>query len=529
MELKQPRGTPPITVALLLMAAGLASCAVERSTPRDAAGHAEPRDAGRPDAKVNARDAQVPLDAGIAAWQPALPMPRGTPCPADRMPPVLDEDSGVPSSGTTSPFVLSTKPQLGEVTATSARVWLRTDATADVCIEYWSSDAPNKRATVLGPRLEAAHDFTGVVALGGLLPSTRYAYQVLLAKPGASFALHATQALGFRTTVAAGTPGKMRIVFGADIAGGHGSGHAIFESMQAQQPDLVLLIGDLFYARGTDEGLDAYRGRARGTWSKPQLDTLAANVPTLGMWDDHDIVDNYYAGRSPRYAYARGAFDEYTAARNPPPVRPSELYFATTLGEVDLFVLDVRTHRTSNEAVDGPDKSMLGRAQRDDLKSWLLGSRGKVKILVSPVLFADHSTTRNDAWSAFAHEREDIFDFIVRHRIDNVLLLSGDQHWGAIFKLVRGDTRYAFYEFQATPLSKSPKSAPDVHGDDVVAVFGGDTLYGVVDVDTRPASASVSLTLCRGVQPCAAGAEPEPSTGSVPFTLHLPLAKIGLP
>jgi alkaline phosphatase D len=199
------------------------------------------------------------------------------------------------------------------------------------------------------------------------------------------------------------------------------------------------------------------------------------------------------------------------------------------VGEVGVFVLDVRTHRSANALPDGPDKSMLGTRQRDALFSWLAGSTEKVKIIASPVLFADHSETGEDAWSSYSHEREQIFKFIVDHRIDDVLLLSGDQHWAAIFKMTRGAAAnpYVVYEFQATPISKSPKAAPSVSGSDVVTTVGSHSVYGVVDIDTRSSPVPIALTLCVGGAPCDAGRERAPGEGGAPFTLHLTSKDLG--
>ncbi len=528
---------PPDTTSprwALLASFAFFACAGDKPAPsKDAAVQHADANARRDGQSVDATlvDAHVPVDAGAAPWKPPARAFSTAPCPSERRPSTHEEDAGASSSDDglpgANPIALSMLPQLGEVTSISARVWLRSETAADVCFEYWPRLAPEQRTYVLGPRLAAEHDFTGVVAPGALQPATHYEYRVLLAEPDGTFTMNAARS-SFRTAAPVGKPGKVRIIFGGDIAGGRGSRNDVFTRMQAHEPDLVLLIGDLFYAGASDLTLDDFRQRSRGTWSKPQLAALAARVPTLGMWDDHDIFDNYYAGKTPLYVPARRAFDEYTAARNPPPVRSRKLYFTTTLGEVDVFVLDVRSDRSPNEDVDGPDKTILGSEQLDDLRSWLLGSSGKIKIIASPVLFADHSTTGNDSWTAYANEREAIFDFIVEHEIDDVLLLSGDQHWSAIFSHLRGDPAYTFYEFQATPLSKSPRSAPSLRGDDVLASFGGDTAYGVVDVDTREGSASVTMTLCRGTQPCTPGEEPPPEAGKAPFSLRVPLDRIGL-
>jgi hypothetical protein len=171
---------------------------------------------------------------------------------------------------------------------------------------------------------------------------------------------------------------------------------------------------------------------------------------------------------------------------------------------------------------------MLGKQQLADLLAWLQHAPATIKLIASPVLFEDHATTGNDAWQGFRTEREALLGFVAEHGIDNVLLLSGDQHWAGLFTLTRGSPAYTFYEFSPTPLSKSWSPLPTLSGNDVIATFGGAYVYGVVDLDTRSTPARVDLTLCKAGAACHPGAEPPPGNGAAPFTLHLLTGTRGL-
>jgi alkaline phosphatase D len=256
-------------------------------------------------------------------------------------------------------------------------------------------------------------------------------------------------------------------------------------------------------------------------------------VPVMMIWDDHEIQDDYAAGKGDRYEPARAAYELFEHAHNPDAMRSGELYYGFEAGDVSLFVLDVRSHRSRDRAPDGDDKTMLGKRQREDLLHWLSHAPGRIKVVVSPVTFSDFATTGDDAWNSFAREREEIFSYIDEHRIDDVLLIAGDQHWSGVFEYDRPD--YRLFEFEPTPLSKGRAPASTAESSEILARDDDHFVFGVVDIDTRVDPATIDLTLCAAGAPCAPGAEPAPGTSldvdgladNVPFTVHLTTDDIG--
>ena len=51
-----------------------------------------------------------------------------------------------------------------------------------------------------------------------------------------------------------------------------------------------------------------------------------------------------------------------------------------------------------------------------------------------------------DSWDGFSHEREEIFDFIVKNKIRNVVILSGDSHLVSVHNHREGIREYQFYQ-----------------------------------------------------------------------------------
>jgi alkaline phosphatase D len=245
------------------------------------------------------------------------------------------------------------------------------------------------------------------------------------------------------------------------------------------------------------------------------------------MLDDHEIQDNFWPGQSDRYAPAREAYELYAQAHNPAPYRSDVLYYTLRSGDVAFFVLDDRSYRSSNKLADDEYKTMLGTQQKQDLVDWLTCEPAKLKVIVSPVIWNDWSTTGDDAWVSFTTEREELLGYIASEPIGDVLLLSGDQHWSAVFRFIRDN--YAFYEFLPTPLSKTRGTAPSAATDEILARDDDNFVYGVVDIDTTQDPINIALTLCALDKPCRPAEEPEPGTGldvegeseNVPFTIHL--------
>jgi alkaline phosphatase D len=426
---------------------------------------------------------------------------------------------------------LTVGPILGAISDIGVKVWLRTDREAAFRVRVWPKQGGSALPEVEGPPLVAANDFTASAQISGLAPAQHYGYVVLLRAAGSSEDSAVEAATGeFHTLAADHEPARTRLVVGADITGA--GEQPIFEQIRAVDPDFVMLIGDQIYADEAEPTRDGYAGIYRHNWNIKYLHALLQQVPAFMIWDDHDIEDNYWMGKSDRYAPARAAYELYVQEHNPPPFRSDGLYYTLRSGDVAFFVLDVRSQRSPDTAVDDAAKTMLGARQKRDLLDWLRCEPASLKVIVSPVIWSDWSLTGQDAWISFSTEREELLGYIAHEPVGDVLLLSGDQHWSAVFRYQRAD--YRFYEFLPTPLSKTRGVVPTLQTDEILARDDDNFVFGVVDIDTTAQPYTVDLTLCGLDKPCQPGAEPEPHTDldgdqDVPFTIHLSARDIGLP
>jgi alkaline phosphatase D len=407
---------------------------------------------------------------------------------------------------------------------------VRCDRAGRVRVRYWAEREPGQARSSAAAFAVRGDDFTTVVALQGLRPATRYAYRIELAASGSQRFREQPprSAQRFRTLRRAGTPGTLRFVVGADIARHDSRG---IEQIHALAPDFVLLLGDNAYVDGGGRALDDYRARYQRAWGARRMRELLAEIPSFMMWDDHEIRDNAWADRSRRrYRSGRKSYEEYQHAHNPEPLRAGDLYYRFVAGDVELFVLDVRSHRSPNDAPDGPGKSMLGPAQKRELLRFVAESPARLRVIGSPVTVSRHATTGDDAWNGFAHERRELLDAITRSAAP-ALVLSGDQHWNGLLRWQHrvGDRRRVLYELVATPLAAERRPSPGYESDEILARDQDHNVFGVVDVDTREAPLRVTLTLCRVGRGCRPGRERPPRSSrelparndSVPYTVAL--------
>jgi hypothetical protein len=395
---------------------------------------------------------------------------------------------------------LSLGPVVSAVTDSSVKIWARgyTSRTFRVQYKPVSSSTWLTSAEAL---FDPNKDLTAVLTLTGLTANTPYEY-----RPVVDCDADSQSQATLSTLQAAGTAGTFRFVFGADISAGwiyepdpaKSAQVEIFNHIPEKNPDFTLLIGDLMYAdAGTVAStIPEYLDKYRRNWAQSSLRSLMRQSPVFMMWDDHEIVNDWSGGKAGKYPAARAAFEAYVANQTPTPRTSGELYYSFRAGQADFYVLDTRSFRTANSAIDDSSKSMLGSTQKADLKSWLSSSTAKFKFLVSSVPWNDAGTTGSDAWAGFKTERAEIFNYIKNNNIRGVVLLSGDQHWSGAFKLSH-IAPYNLYEFMPTPIATSRRPAPSptdpVLQAQILFKYDATPVYGVFDVNTTVTPATLTV------------------------------------
>ena len=415
---------------------------------------------------------------------------------------VLPSRDGLPAE---SPFresvIVSSNllPQgiaVGDVSATGAVLWLRTNGPATVQVEWakpalWDAVSRSEagRTEVLRTaqfRTTEESDYTLSIPLRELIPATRYRYQVLVERredPGHSELARLAARGDFTTLPDLISSASVTFAWSADL-GGQGrcrqgtAGYPIFDVMRKQDLDFFLFLGDTIYSDyacpsppnepGADfvaTTLDEYRARHRYQRGAASLRRLLEVVPVYVTWDDHEIRNDFSGPFDDRMPSGRRALRDYWPITSPPD-DPNRLYRSVRYGaDVELFILDTRQYRSRHVDRDGPDKTMLGVEQRRWLIESLTHSSATWKVIATsvPLSVPKGGAGYSDGWAAgpdapgFEHERQVLVDTILSRKIRNVVFLAGDVHYvQANAYDPDADGVIDFHEFVAGPLSAGP-------------------------------------------------------------------------
>jgi alkaline phosphatase D len=354
---------------------------------------------------------------------------------------------------------------VGDVSQHSALLWARGDGRGLLRVSL-SGGAHRHVAPVL---VKARDDFTGQVRLRGLAPSTTYDYEARFDDGPATEG-------SFRTPPAKNDGAAVKLAFGGDIGGQNvcrdaTGGYPIFDTVRAWQPDVFVGLGDMIYGDnpctatgmygnaqvvsdfGPATDLAGFRGQWRYNRADPASQRLLGSTGYVGVWDDHEVINDFGPltdiGPSPPYPagvhmlpIGRRAFLDYTPVASAP-----RLYRSFRWGRhLELFVLDTRSFRDANNAVDDPQhpKTMLGRTQLEWLKNGLKRSGATWKVIVSSVPMSIPTgfpaTNGRDGWAnfdqntGFENELLDILGFMRDQGIDNSVWITTDVHFAEAFR-----------------------------------------------------------------------------------------------
>ena len=311
----------------------------------------------------------------------------------------------------------------GEPTPSAITLWTRlADAEGRVSLDLEVATDKNFRHVVAHKRLptSAAVNHNVKSRITGLKAHEQYYYRFATATKDGPVGR-------FRTALPADSLQPVRFAFWScqDYTHGYYNAH---EAMAREDLDFVVCLGDYIYDEtyhtvkdGTGvrddkvgraqqasgqagvnyvraaETLDQYREKYSLYRSDESLRKVQARFPTVMLWDDHEVQDNY-AGGAPdgglppehhyskkRQAAAYKAFFE-TMPYSPPAGERNRIYRRLQFGRtVDLLIMDQRQYRANqpcDDATGAPacadydqPRDFLGRAQMNWLKTQLNARR----------------------------------------------------------------------------------------------------------------------------------------------------------
>lgn len=372
-------------------------------------------------------------------------------------------------------------PIIGGLTYNSARLYARTNIPATVEVQL-STTSLFTTYTSTTFNTSISKDNSGIYTLTGLQANTKYFYRLKIK------GVQQGDAGSFTTFPKDGQSGNYTLLFGSCID--DTTSDAVFVEMQQHQCNLFLQTGDWIYSddnNDPDKGAyfanDYYKvqNEYKKKYSSVNMNEFMLHNPVDYVYDDHDFVNNNSTSSEciefeititgvkpttysfPNYARTnaiKGYVENFPGYNMIDTTQG--IYHKITLGNIDVFVTDDRSARSSNadglQEVNGnyyfvPKSShtILGKEQFNWLLSGLKNSTADWKVIVSGVSFNKKyqdvqtdllalpnllgipmGTAMMDGWSGYPLEQDSLINFLKVECINNVVVISGDSHTSAI-------------------------------------------------------------------------------------------------
>ncbi|MCD4749184.1 MAG: alkaline phosphatase family protein [Thermoanaerobaculales bacterium] len=422
-------------------------------------------------------------------------------------------------------------PVLGSPTPHSVEIWVQGSVPVEVRIRAVQQDGGVIPVVSDWKELNPKHRLIAKFGLDGLTPDTRYDYLIesrrrtIWEKDDASFKTPPEPDEPTRVTIAAGS----------------GANHwrrpnpKVWSTIAKADPDLFVALGDTPYADGllwenndiwkaarsafhkesNEENRHIlrmvevlYRARAREAMALSYeyfrelygFGKMARKCFWIATWDDHDGGMDNGDRDNPVLQEALHIFKLFTPNPSFGLADAQGAFWIQRWGDIDLIMLDDQSWRTPTaSAVKHPESAtLLGDIQFDWLVDQLRKSDAVFKIIACGSPF-NNDSRKEDSWVTYHDERNRLMDALAEHKVDGVLLLSGDVHRSEFFSLPWLQDRggYPLYEMVASPLfNKGRHCGPAVpHREFCAGSTGGELLelFTWIEMDTTAKDPTVSL------------------------------------
>jgi len=300
-------------------------------------------------------------------------------------------------------------------------------------------------------------DFTVKVDVTGLQPDSWYYYQ---------FEHNSRKSLIGRTkTLPVGNNTRIRLAVASCSRYGGNYYNAYQDLSKRNDIQAVIHLGDYIYeGSGSVSGvgiqvlptheiitLEDYRQRYNTYRLDPDLRRAHQQYPFYNIWDDHETAnDSWYGGAEghndstegswfDRKANGQRAYFEWLPIR---PKSPGSYSIYRTFGFgnlADLIMIDSRLEGRDKQAAAldqtayaDTNRTILGQAQMQWLKSELINSQAKWRIIGNQVMIAPLKlgpiAFSYDQWDGYQADRNRIISHVIDNNIQNVVVITGDIH-----------------------------------------------------------------------------------------------------
>ncbi len=300
------------------------------------------------------------------------------------------------------------------------RYWVEGEAAEKAVLKDWVSVDPNK-------------DFIHQFHLSGLHSGKRYLWEIEACKAESDTVTDRLSGT-FRTAPADDQSEEIRFVVttcqavrsidsGAD-------GHVAYQQMARFDPHFFVHTGDIVYY--DKEPIAQTVAQARAKWNLMfaygHNRRFHQQVSSYFMKDDHDTLKN---DCWPGQTYGELTFAQGLDIFREQVPMGRKTYRTIRWGkDVQIWLTENRDFRSSNKAIDGPDKTILGAEQKQWLIDTIAQSDATFKFLITPgpIIGPDKpGKADNHANDAFAYEGQELRDFLSKQ--ENTFVICGDRHW----------------------------------------------------------------------------------------------------
>lgn len=284
----------------------------------------------------------------------------------------------------------------------------------------------------------------------------------------------------------------------------------IFNAILAEPKDAFVFLGDNIY--GDTENMEELSQKYSQLGANPLVRKLRETTPTYAIWDDHDYGANDAGKDYPQKEASKKLLLDFWEVPKDSPRRTREdgLYGSYVVGEgahrIRIILPDLRYQRDDLSSVGyfnyftdrrpknmGPYSKSLGSMLGEQQWAWLASELQKpeaIKIIASslPVL---SDFTGWEAWGNF-NDKQRLFNLIKKHRVNGVMLISGDTHWGEISKLEAG-LDYPLWDITSSGLTEEWKQVSP--NDNRVSEATTKVNYGFISVNWANEDPSIHFGL----------------------------------
>jgi len=434
----------------------------------------------------------------------------------------------------------------GDVTQSRAVLWTRVNGPHKVTVEVsWNPWFWGWKSFTGKFRTSADRDFTVKIDAKHLWPGLRYWYRFKSSPTGSSNHDVVYSDVGtFRTAQWTWHKSNVEFTYDGDsdtsrVAGVNPFNNwEVLDRAREENGDFFVYLGDTIYSDssfrpgGPADTVDEYRDTYEEGRTYTALTELLKSTSTYPLMDDHE-VQNDYDGKTvdpARYAAGRQAFLEWMPIRetglpHDPSCAGDPLYRKVKWGkDVEVFITDQRSCRDADvqavcggdlaptmptaqrtsfpfslflspspppgclEAINDPNRTMLGPVQKARFKADLLNSTAKHKIVISELAWQQFYVLPYDRWEGYGGERSEILNFIRDNGIENVTFNTTDNHMtmqNQVFIDNYDDPETIAYEGITGPIATNTFQQEVLEFAGPVGLFAVNSGLNLVNIDCR--------------------------------------------